>query len=77
MADILAQAQSLPGNQAHEQPVVPHLVIQIEVQVVAQQQVEQRLLAVLIVPQCGCPLQRQQGAAHERCGLWAKTFQTV
>lgn len=34
-----------------------YLVIEIEVEVVAEQQVEQGLLAIVIMPQCGSPLQ--------------------
>ena len=55
---------------------VQHLVVQVEGQVVAQQQVEQRLLPQAVVPQRCCAVQRQQLAAaktnaaesHRVCG---------
>lgn len=45
-------------------PRPTHLVIQVVVQVVAQQQVQQCLLANSIVPQHSCAVCRHQHAAH-------------
>lgn len=45
--------------------VLQHLVVQVEGQVVAQQQVEQRLLPQAVVPQRRGAVQRQQLAAGQ------------
>lgn len=65
--DCKAHIQQLPAyceQGKRSRPAgMPYLVVQIVVKVVAQQQVEQGLLPVLVMPQNGRPMQRQQMTA--------------